>query len=116
MAAVTIGRRMITISNFSMLVDFHLFGGLTNGAMGCLNQKTMWNGAGGVGTEALTPRKKRKRCCHFDGILRVEAELFRQWPLHNLTHTHTYIQCIDNQCPLILNVSVLGVSERDVQH
>lgn len=62
----------ITISNFSMLVDFHLFRGLTNGALGCLHQTAVWNrkkrqeGGGHGATEALTPRKKRKRCCHFD--------------------------------------------------
>lgn len=88
---------MITISNFSMLVDFHLFGGLTNGAMGCLHQTSMWNRkkrreGGYRATEALTPRKKRKRCCHFDGILRVEAELFRQWLLY--AHAHTQILVI----------------------
>lgn len=41
-----VGGREITISNFSKLADFHLFGGLTNGALRCLHQTTVWNREG----------------------------------------------------------------------
>lgn len=49
------GRGEITISNFSSLADFHLFGGLTNGALRCMEQG---GGAGGL-IHSLRGRKGR---------------------------------------------------------
>lgn len=54
----------ITISNFSMLVGFHLFVSLTSGALGCLNQTALWDwnteatGRGDGACQALAQQQK----------------------------------------------------------